>query len=288
MMEKDAKLLSKLSLMISENEFHALLHAQGKNQTDYYHYHDYYEILFYLGEREVRYEKDNWSTVIRKGDVVFCRMFENHIVDCAENEGHLRFCVGIEPHLLGGFSKKDASLYLLFSNQNPNYPVMHLDMVRMQKYLWMIEEFQQLGNSPGEQIIASSIIHRMLGSLYCDLKPENHQGTASLQHMDMVGSIIHFIEQNLDQDLSLDRVAQHYNYSPAYISRIFKEITGSSLVRYIIEKRIGCAKQMLYDDMEIMRVAEKVGYRNYSNFYKAFRKAVGCGPEEFRKKAQEQ
>ena len=132
MMEKDAKLLSKLSLMISENEFHALLHAQGKNQTDYYHYHDYYEILFYLGEREVRYEKDNWSTVIRKGDVVFCRMFENHIVDCAENEGHLRFCVGIEPHLLGGFSKKDASLYLLFSNQNPNYPVMHLDMVRMQ------------------------------------------------------------------------------------------------------------------------------------------------------------
>ena len=146
--------------MISENEFHALLHAQGKNQTDYYHYHDYYEILFYLGEREVRYEKDNWSTVIRKGDVVFCRMFENHIVDCAENEGHLRFCVGIEPHLLGGFSKKDASLYLLFSNQNPNYPVMHLDMVRMQKYLWMIEEFQQLGNSPGERIIASSIIHR--------------------------------------------------------------------------------------------------------------------------------
>ncbi|MEI3306426.1 MAG: hypothetical protein V8R40_10725 [Dysosmobacter sp.] len=124
-----------------------------------------------------RYEKDNWSTVIRKGDVVFCRMFENHIVDCAENEGHVRFWVGIEPHLLGGFSKKDASLYLLFSNQNPNYPVMHLDMVRMQKYLWMIEEFQQLGNSPGEQIIASSIIHRMLGSLYCDLKPENHQGT---------------------------------------------------------------------------------------------------------------
>ena len=58
MMEKDAKLLSKLSLMISENEFHALLHAQGKNQTDYYHYHDYYEILFYLGEREVRYEKE--------------------------------------------------------------------------------------------------------------------------------------------------------------------------------------------------------------------------------------
>ena len=100
--------------------------------------------------------------------------------------------------------------------------------------------------------------------------------------------LYHFIEQNLDQDLSLDRVAQHYNYSPAYISRIFKEITGSSLVRYIIEKRIGCAKQMLYDDMEIMRVAEKVGYRNYSNFYKAFRKAVGCGPEEFRKKAQEQ
>ena len=40
--------------------------------------------------------------------------------------------------------------------------------------------------------------------------------------------------------------------------------------------------------MESMRVAAKVGYRTYSHFYKAFRTAVGCGPEEFRKKAQEQ
>lgn len=283
---EEARLLSKLSLMIPENDYHAALHAQGKNETDYYHYHDYYEILFYLGEQEAFYEKDDGILTICKGDVVFCRMFENHVVRCANNEGYQRFCIGIEPHLLGRFSKKNANLYLLFSNQNPGYPVMHLDMARMQKYVQMIEELQQLKKTPGEQIIASSIIHRMLGCLYCDIQPKSGPETANIQHMDMVGSIIHFVEQNLDQDLSLDVVSQHYNYSPAYVNRIFKEITGSSLVRYIIEKRISCAKQMLYGNMEIMHVAERVGYRSYSNFYKAFRKAVGCGPEEFRHKTR--
>ena len=43
------------------------------------------------------------------------------------------------------------------------------------------------------------------------------------------------------------------------------------------------ALQLMYEDLEITEIAERVGYHNYSNFYKAFKKAVGISPEEYRR-----
>lgn len=284
MQAQDTRLLSKLSLLIPENDYHAAMHECDQNASFYEHYHDYYEITFYLGDLNAPYRKENATYMVRKGDIIFCRMFESHIMDCAENEGHMRFCIGIEPRILGNYSKKSANLYEMFSEQNPHYPILHLDMIRLQKYLRLIEEFRGLGNSPGEQVIASSIVHRMLGCLYCDMALEMSHDTAHLQHVRLVGSILHYIEENLAETISLRAIAKQYNYSVTYISKLFKNITGSSLVSYIIEKRIGRAKQLMYENIEIMQIAERVGYRNYSNFYKAFKKATGVSPEEYRRR----
>ena len=283
MQGQDSKLLSKLSLLIPENDFHARMHESGLNSSFYYHNHDYYEITFYLGEEDAIYLKGDVTYTIHKGDIIFCRMFDSHIIDCEYNEGHLRFSIGIEPRILGNYSKKSANLYLMFSSQNPNYPILHLDMLQLQKYLHMIDEFQQLGSSPGEQVIASSIVHRILGCLYCDMHLEVGPDTASLQHIRLVGSILHYVEEHLAEPLSLQQVAQQYNYSVTYVSKLFKSVTGSSLVSYIIEKRIGRAKQLMYENIEIMQIAERVAYHFYSNFYKAFKKATGISPEEYRR-----
>lgn len=284
MQSPNIRLLSKLSLLIPENDYHAAMHECDKNTSYYEHYHDYYEIIFYLGDQEASYRKENTVYTVHKGDVIFCGMFETHIMDCTENEGHVRFCIGIEPRILGNYSKKSANLYQIFSGENPCYPILHLDNIHLQKYLRMIEEFQGLGNSPGEQVIASAIVHRMLGCLYCDMNLEQGQDMAQLQHVRLVGSILHYVEENLADAISLQAVAKKYNYSVTYISKLFKSVTGSSLVSYIIEKRIGRARQMMYENVEIMQIAERVGYRNYSNFYKAFKKATGASPEEYRRK----
>ena len=281
---QDTRLLSKLSLLIPENDYHAAMHECDQHASFYEHYHDYYEITFYLGDQEALYRKEATTYTVQKGDVIFCRMFESHIMDCAENEGHMRFCIGIEPRILGNYSKKRANLYQMFSEQNAHYPIMHLDMMQLQKYLRLIEEFRGLGSSPGEQVIASSLVHRMLGCLYCDMEMEMDQDTIRLQHVHLVGSILHYIEENLAEMISLQAIAKKYNYSVTYISKLFKGVTGSSLVSYIIEKRIARAKQLMYENIEIMQIAERVGYRNYSNFYKAFKKATGVSPEEYRRR----
>ena len=283
MQEHDSMLLSKLSLLIPENDFHIQMHAHGDNSRHYRHHHDYYEINFYLGDEDSVYQCGKTVYPLHKGDIVFCCMFESHIMDFQKNDGHARFSIGIEPQILWSYSKKIENLYQMFSPQNPYYPIMHADTMQLQKYLRMIEELRQLDSTPGEQIISSAIVHRILGCLYCDLHLEDSPDTASFQHIRLVGSILHYVEQNLSEKLFLQDIAEKYNYSVTYISKLFKNVTGSSLVSYIIEKRIARARQLMYEDLEITEIAERVGYHNYSNFYKAFKKAVGISPEEYRR-----
>jgi len=280
---EDLKLLSKLSLAITENDFHVRKYTTGKNPTHYFHYHDYYEIVFYVGEQPCRYRDGDTVYSLCRGDVAFYRMFNKHIVDCEVNDEHTRFNIGIEPRILGNYSKRTSNLYLMFSDQNPHYPIFHLEEEQLQKYLRLMDEFLALEDTPGQQIIASAILHYILGSLYCDMGLEAIQENVNLQHVRLVGSILHYIEENLSEPLSLQDIAQQYNYSVTYISKLFKAVTGSSLVSYIIEKRISRAKHLMYENQEIMQIAEQVGYRNYSNFYKAFKKATGISPEEYRR-----
>ena len=282
MQNGELKLLSKLSLAITENDHHIRRYTSGKNPTHYFHYHDYYEIVFYLGEEPCAYRDGDTVYTLHRGDVAFYRMFNKHIVDCEMNDDHSRFNIGIEPRLLGNYSKRTSNLYLMFSEQNPHFPIFHLGEERLPKYLELLHEFLDLNNTPGQQIIASAILHYILGKLYCDMGLEAIQDSANLQHVRLVGSILHYIEENLSEPLSLQEIAQQYNYSVTYISKLFKNVTGSSLVSYIIEKRISRARHLMYENLEIMQIAEQVGYRNYSNFYKAFKKATGLSPEDYR------
>ena len=73
MQEHDSMLLSKLSLLIPENDFHIQMHAHGDNSRHYRHHHDYYEINFYLGDEDSVYQCGKTVYPLHKGDIVFCR-----------------------------------------------------------------------------------------------------------------------------------------------------------------------------------------------------------------------
>ena len=101
--------------------------------------------------------------------------------------------------------------------------------------------------------------------------------------------IIQYIEQHLDTDLSLEKVAEISAYSPFHFHRVFKLITGETLQNYTIRKRI--EKSALYLAMrkrvDIKEIYLELGFDNHSGFNKAFKKYYGKSPSEFRKSAPE-
>ena len=94
-----------------------------------------------------------------------------------------------------------------------------------------------------------------------------------------------FIDQNLDQPLTLSCLAKRAYVSPEHFSRVFKKLTGMTLSHYVNSKKIIQAKSILSTtNQNIANIAEKIGFKNTTHFYRMFKKSVGLTPSAYRKK----
>ncbi len=104
------------------------------------------------------------------------------------------------------------------------------------------------------------------------------------QTRDEVEMVRQYVMTHIDEELPVSELAEYAALNPEYLSRLFKKRTGSSLKEYIIQKKIEVA-QLLMDttNLSISVVADHVGYPNYNNFSRIFKKYVGCTPQEYKK-----
>ena len=92
-----------------------------------------------------------------------------------------------------------------------------------------------------------------------------------------------YIEENYNQNLSCEMIAQEVSLSASYLARVFQFSTGFSLMEYLTHVRIERAKELLKQEkMPIYLVAERVGYNSPNYFNRVFRKQEGLSPKEYR------
>lgn len=97
------------------------------------------------------------------------------------------------------------------------------------------------------------------------------------------GFIRNHVEQHLDGDLSLTRLADLLHFNPSYLSRLFKQVTGKGLNEYIAEMKLKKARELLADkDMKISDIAMALGFETPSYFTRFFRKLTNMSPQEYR------
>ncbi len=101
---------------------------------------------------------------------------------------------------------------------------------------------------------------------------------------DVWRALSEFIDENLDQKLTLEDLAQKCFYNPSYFSRTFKQKFGVSPVEYITKERVAMAASLLSSTQFSMdEIAERCGFGDKSSLYRAFEKYYGCSPSEYRK-----
>ena len=99
--------------------------------------------------------------------------------------------------------------------------------------------------------------------------------------------ITDYLEQNLEQNVSLDMLAQSMNYSAAYLSRLIKKNTGQSFSELLLYLRLKKSMELLrLTDMRINDIAAKAGYNDVSYFISLFKKYTGVTPKEWRSLAK--
>lgn len=100
---------------------------------------------------------------------------------------------------------------------------------------------------------------------------------------DIILRIKKIVEREYMRDISLDYIAEQVHLAPAYVSYIFKQETGQSLIKYITDIKMAKARKFLEDkDMKIIQIGRACGYENQSYFNRLFKNYHGVTPKQYR------
>jgi two-component system, response regulator YesN len=111
--------------------------------------------------------------------------------------------------------------------------------------------------------------------------PEEQQ--MSLEERSVIRKVKEIIAQRLDQDISLQYLADQVHLNHRYLSVLFKSETGQNLSDYVTQIRIDRAKHLLKDtQIKVQDIAKLSGYPNVKYFLHVFKQNLGCTPSEFR------
>ncbi|HEY7041034.1 MAG TPA: AraC family transcriptional regulator [Methylomirabilota bacterium] len=92
-----------------------------------------------------------------------------------------------------------------------------------------------------------------------------------------------YIEQHMNENLSLARLGAVVCMSPYHFARLFKRSTGLSPHRFVVHTRIEHASALLTAaDLSIRRISQVVGFRTVSHFTTVFRRVTGTTPRAYR------
>ena len=110
---------------------------------------------------------------------------------------------------------------------------------------------------------------------------EEHREKAS--NFEICRQLLLYIDNNISQDLSLEKISKALNIVPSYVSTVFSRNFNTSLNSYIARKRVSCAKLLLINSQKtITEIAFESGFSSIRSFNRRFKDREGLTPSEYR------
>ncbi len=104
----------------------------------------------------------------------------------------------------------------------------------------------------------------------------------------LLDQILTYVEENLSERITLADTARQFYVSESTISAIFRKEMGISFYRSVTQRRLIASKNLILAQEPLEIVASRVGFSDYSSFYRAFRQEYGISPRQFREEQGKQ
>lgn len=153
----------------------------------------------------------------------------------------------------------------------------------LRDYYHINDTFKKLVESwnlklPGYDFIAKALLQQLIYEIYQNLRRENKNYSVSLK----IEKIIEYMRQNIDKKVTLNELSDMTQLSYTYLSRVFKETTGYSLIGFFNKMKVDKAKEYIIDgDKKVKEIARMLGFTDEFYFSRIFKKIEGVSPLEF-------
>lgn len=248
------------------------------------HSHDYYEFYFFL-EGDVHIQVGHEIFPVRFGDIM---LIPPHIPHCtiirSQETPYRRFVFWISKdycnHLIQ--SSPDYAYIMQYVETKKRY-LFHTDQIEfnaVQSNIFrLLEEMhsKKFGREAQISVCVNDLVLRINRLAYEQNTPQKKIYEHQLYQM-----ITSYIEEHLEEDLSLDTLSQKFFVSKFHIAHVFKDNIGMSIHQYITKKRLSLCKEAIAGKRSITEIYHTFGFGDYSSFYRAFKKEYGISPKDFR------
>lgn len=249
------------------------------------HYHDFHEIncvlsgtgVFHLGGTEYLTEP---------GTVTFVRRNDLHNIVKQSSEYYERAYIHIREEFLEGRSSEHTNLSLVFTkNGKPTSQVIRVDPG------WLRDQISRLDDDgPGgygaDLVRENRLIEFMIELNKAVFDAENAVVPHDLPVSSLISAVMGYVADNLDEDLSLDAVANRFFISKFYLSRQFKANTGLNFHQFTVKKRLLRSKDLLIAHGNAQDIYRIAGFSSYTHFLRCFKDEFGMTTKEFIRKSR--
>lgn len=269
---------------MQRQDFEIFHYREPKPEEVTVHHHDFYEIYLFL-DGDVEYWVEGRIFHLKPGDLLLINPLELHrpIVkpDCTVYE---RIVLWINKNYLERLSTQDVSLTRCFDNTIPSHTnLLHPTNVQRSDIMTHLGELvrESYGNDYGSKLYASGIFLQFMVELNRMASSSEPRVSQREDASKLVSQVLDYIGEHYNEDLSLEGLAGQFFVSKYHLSHEFNRTVGIGVYRYIILKRLLIARQMLRDGAAPGEVYRKCGFKDYTNFYRAFKAEYGVSPSVF-------
>ena len=247
------------------------------------HHHDFYEIYMLL-RGSVSYTVENRIFHMRAGDLMLISPLELHQARVDSNdEPYERIVLWVDRGYLESLSSPHTSLTRCFDTSVPG----HTNLLRLpgaigaplRSTVDRLCDLRARKDYGSDLLAQGALVELMIGlnraaDSHGDLRPA---GTSD----QVVDAVLHYINEHYSESLTLDQLAEQFFISKYHLLRKFDAQVGTTVHRYILQKRLMNAKQLLAGGVPPNGVCQSGGFGDYANFYRAFRAEYGTTPRQY-------
>ena len=247
------------------------------------HHHDFYEIYMLL-RGSVSYTVENRIFHMRAGDLMLISPLELHQARVDSNdEPYERIVLWVDRGYLESLSSPHTSLTRCFDTSIPS----HTNLLRLPgatgaPLRTTVDKLCALKASKdyGSDLLAqSALVELMVGLNRAAAERGDARPTGTSDQV--VDAVLHYINEHYSEALTLDQLSEKFFISKYHLLRKFDAQVGTTVHRYILQKRLLNAKQLLAGGVPPNEVCQYCGFGDYANFYRAFRAEYNQTPRQY-------
>ena len=231
------------------------------------HTHSFAELYCILAGRGT-FHVEGSHYDLHPGDIMLMRPAEAHYVEVDPTVPYERICINFNINLFASLDPQGLLLTPYFNRASGVYNHYSASAVTQQL-------LQRIIRADGNLAITCAHLILLLHNLRVEFgqKPHLEQAESSVEYQ-----IIGYINRNLDQDLTIQKLCDCFFLSRAQLCRRFQAATGTSVGKYVSAKRLIQAQQLILQGQKPTEIYTACGYCDYATFYRAYKAYFGHSP----------